>query len=254
MLSETEKYDKRGLNSLILRLLGLAAMTVDYVYTYLIEGRFWVMNLEWFAFPIFAFLLAEGFQKTSDKRLYLRRLIVFAIISEFPYDYLNSARAFSMERQSVMLTLLIGYLCMWLVSIIREKAGNVALTGISAAVICFIGTFAATRMNAYMGRYGIIIIMIFHIALNVTYSRLFELGAFMVLVLTIASDYMSTKPMGGYIYRVPSQIFALLALIPIALYDGKRGPNTRPLKIAYYAAYPIITLVIALLFMRSTGL
>ena len=182
-------------------------MCADYVYTYLFPGRYWVMNMEWLAFPLFAFLLAEGFMKTSDKKLYLRRLIVFAVISEFPYDYLTSAKFFSLDTQSVMVTLLIGFLCIWALSWIREKAGNVALTGISAAALAWIGTFAALRLGAFMGRYGVIIIIIFYVSLNVTYTRLMQLGAFLILALAIASDYMSTKPIGGYIYSFPAQIF-----------------------------------------------
>ena len=247
-MSALQKRKKAGLNSLILRISGLVAMCADYVYTYLFPGRYWVMNMEWLAFPLFAFLLAEGFMKTSDKKLYLRRLIVFAVISEFPYDYLTSAKFFSLDTQSVMVTLLIGFLCIWALSWIREKAGNVALTGISAAALAWIGTFAALRLGAFMGRYGVIIIIIFYVSLNVTYTRLMQLGAFLILALAIASDYMSTKPIGGYIYSFPAQIFIFAALILIAFYNGERGPNSRPVKIACYLAYPVITLITAILF------
>ena len=65
--------------------------------------------MRWAAFPIFAYLLTEGYEKTTSRQLYLRRLALFTVIAEVPYDLLFFAQPVRWQSQSVMLTLLIGW-------------------------------------------------------------------------------------------------------------------------------------------------
>lgn len=78
-------------------------------------------NLGRISFPIFAFLLVEGFQKTSNRSNYAKRLGLFCLISEIPFDLAFSGSFFALKRQNVFFTLLIGFLCIWSFHIIREK-------------------------------------------------------------------------------------------------------------------------------------
>lgn len=238
---------KKGINSLALRIFAVCAMICDCIWTYLIPGQNWVMQLNWFAFPIFAFLLAEGFNKTSDRKLFAVRLAIFAVISEIPYN-LMVARAISFPRnQNIMFTLYFGFLCMSLVRAVREKWDNVILTGGTAVFSCWAAGWLGSSMGFDMGRMGPAIIMVFYIASGVRYTKLMQFVSLALIAVSAASDFIMSPVIGGYMYKMPAQAFSLLALLAIWCYNGDRGPNSLALRRVFYAGYPIMCLAIALL-------
>ena len=73
------------------------------------------------AFPIFCFLLVEGFMRTRNIGKYIGRMALFVILAEIPYDLVFLALTPAREDQSVMLTLLICLLAMLGCSLIEKK-------------------------------------------------------------------------------------------------------------------------------------
>ena len=64
------------------------------------------------AFPVFCFLLVEGFVHTHDVKKYVRRLFLFALISEVPFDLAFFRTPFALDHQNVYWTLALGVLAM----------------------------------------------------------------------------------------------------------------------------------------------
>lgn len=235
---------KRGINSLVLRILGTAAYVCDAVWTYIVPGQNWVMQLHWLAFPIFAFLLVEGFNKTSDRSLYGLRLAIFAAVSEVPYN-LMVAKAPSFSRsQNVMFTLFLGFVCLSVTAAFRNKYHNMIITGLAALFTAWGGSWLADNLGFDMGKYGIIVIMLFYVASMAVYEKFAWLVFFGALTAILASDFIVSPVIGGYRYMMPAQAFSLIAVFILWHYNKDRGPNSLALKRVFYLIYPAVCLAV----------
>lgn len=253
MADYTEKRGK-GLSSFALRIIGCAAMLWASIYESFGHGSVdWGTYMLWFSFTIFAFLLVEGFINTIDKKLYFLRLLLFTVISEPCFNLFFSGKLWDPYHQSIMVTLLIGYIVMVIAEQVRKKFDNMILTLICVIVLGIVATTGAMFLNGDLGQYGIMVICMIYICSHVTYTRLLELILFVLFTLyTVATNYFNIMIDDLY-YSVPDKAFALLAIIVTFFYSGKRGPNSIALKWAFYAFFPVMLLLIWFIRTSITG-
>ena len=93
--------------------------TIDLYPTLRIIGRL--------SFPIYAFLLVEGFLHTSNTKKYARDLLIFALISELPWN-LEHTGTLLFSSQNVMFTLLLGLLGIWAIRDWQDQPRRLALS------------------------------------------------------------------------------------------------------------------------------
>lgn len=174
------------------------------------------------AFPIFCFLLVEGMIHTSNIKKYILRLFVFAVITEFIYDIAGGNGWFYLEEQNVLFTLLISL--MTIVGI-RKYAGNL----LAQSVCFFAGIFVCHFINADFGTlgYGVILTTVLYATRE---KKLFFniAGPLLTIIASIFNGYL----------------LALLAFVPINLYNGKCGFKCTYL---FYAVYPVSLLILHLI-------
>ncbi|MFG6357844.1 MAG: conjugal transfer protein TraX [Acetatifactor sp.] len=173
------------------------------------------------AFPIYCFLLVEGFQKTRDLKKYILRLGVFALIAEVPFDLAFTAQVFSLRYQSVMLTLLIGVLTMWGVSLLEKHVRSRVLLVLGGTLTIALGAGVAELMNTDYGYMGVLCIMVLYALRRVKWMQI--LGGCLVFAW---------------------EIWAPVAFLPIAFYNGRRGMR---LKYVFYLFYPLHLLILYLI-------
>ena len=89
------------------------------------------------AFPIYCFLLVEGFLHTHDLKKYALRMLGFALISEWPFDWAFFSGVY-WGHQNVYFTLLLGLLAMKALDTYQTPEGMPALKGILGAAACFL--------------------------------------------------------------------------------------------------------------------
>ena len=241
------KTDRRGLfSAAALRVLALTAMLLDHLWATLIPGSMWMTWVGRLAFPIFAFQLSEGFVHSHDRRAYGKRLLLFALISEVPFDLVYGGTALYPFHQNVMWTLLLGLLAMAAVERGRARGTKKALVigGLQAAGLCLVGVVTFVDY----GGWGVATALGFYLFRNFPGARLCQLA---LLTYINGFAYMGmTIPVTvlGHVFDFPTQGFAILALVPIWLYNGRKGGGGKALQWGCYVFYPAHLLVLWLLF------
>lgn len=91
-----------GFSFCSLHLLAMALMLCDHLWATLFPAQEWLTCLGRMAFPIFAFLIAEGYCHTTDIRKYLGRIFLFAVLSEVPFNLLYASSVIYPFHQNVL--------------------------------------------------------------------------------------------------------------------------------------------------------
>ncbi len=246
-MSEVTERNKKGINSFILRIYALVIMTIGMIFTFFPKAGFeWLTYLSWIAYPVFAFLIAEGFSKTTDKLKYSARLVVFVLLSEIPYNFLLGGKLIYPEAQNGMFTLLLGWITIWILDEFHKRVNNIILNAVAIYIVSF-GAFWITReFNFQFYSFGIMFVVMFYISQRITYPRIMQFVILLILVLIVTSEAYITFTLGRVQYTVTYRFLTIFALIPIWFYNGKRGPNSLPLKVAFYAYWPLLLTILLL--------
>lgn len=180
-------------------------------------------------FPIFCFLLVEGFQRTHNVKKYAFRLGLFALISEIPFDLCFNGKVLEFGYQNVFFTLFLGLLTMiafdWIAK--KEWAAGKRLN----QVVKVIFSLAALAVGAGVAHF-----------LKTDYAAT---GVLCIMVLYVFRKKKPLQIAAGCVAFL-WEVTAPLAFIPIAFYNGKRGLK---MKYFFYAFYPVHLLLIWLVSM-----
>lgn len=183
-----------------------AVFTPDQFNGFRIIGRL--------AFPIFCFLLVEGFYHTHDVKRYIGRLGLFVLLSELPFDLAFSGM-WSNQSQNVFFTLFIGMLVIYSMSLIKDKVRENDLLCISISLLVIVvGCYVADNLKTDYNSMGILLIVAFYLFRGE--QRMLTMVAFVLLF-------------GQY------EIYAMFSMLLIYFYNGEKGPR---MKYFFYVFYP----------------
>ena len=203
-----------GLNSFQLKCIAIITMLIDHIGAILFPAQIGFRLIGRFSFPIFCFLLVEGFFHTRDVKKYMVRLGIFALISEIPYDLAFRQVFLEFQRQNVFFTLLLGVFLMYMLQRTNRRY-------IKGCYILLAMWLALVAGMSYDYR-GILLIMIYYVCRSNLTAKV-VLGALWNILWTGV------------------QQFGALASIPIALYNGEKGKS---MKYMFYLFYPLHLLVL----------
>ncbi len=278
----------------IMKLLAVASMLFDhtaiFLYPHFIAkpAYVWLRGFGRLAFPIYAFLIVNGYQKTHDVKRYLTRLVAFAAVSQIPYTLASHANQFPDGVTAVMLgarwfvcVIFILVVCAaWLgavrmdatviwpllaltlavlrvsylgIHILSTKLNVFYTLSLSLAIVALadaclkperdwvkllmqalglFGAFFLVRDNMDYGSMGIALICSLWLARGSRFSQ-----AAVIVLWCVVEYIVAGNPISHF-------VIACLSIVPVLLYKGRQGP---PLKMAFYAVYPVHLLVLGAL-------
>jgi hypothetical protein len=241
-MKESMSARTRGITGNALKMIAIITMFIDHIGVAIFENgilKYQDSPLAWvsianlalrtigrIAFPIFCFLLVEGFFHTRDIKKYGTRLFLFALISEIPFDLAVFDTWFYPGYQNVYFTLCIG---LWVIYWYDKVFGN----PIRQTLVFLTGCGAAVLLKCDYNVVGIAMILIFYIFYKDKKRQTIFAG--------ILAAVESLSCFGA----------AILAFIPIRMYSGERGKSN--LKYFFYWFYPahlILLYILRLIIIR----
>ena len=172
------------------------------------------------AFPIYCFLLVEGFLHTHDFKKYALRMLGFALISEGPFDWAFFSGVY-WGHQNVYFTLLLGLLAMKALDTYQTPEGMPALKGILGAAACFLAA------------------ALLHCDYDV-------LGLALILALYMTRKDKRAQCIAGAVFSLFEPV-APLAFGLVWFYSGERGGSSKLEQWAFYWFYPAHIFVLGIL-------
>lgn len=252
----------KGISQETLKLIACVTMLIDHIAATLVavlyvrcpvngQAFVWLKSLYEgmrvigrIAFPIYCFLLVEGVERTRDPKKYALRLFAGMLLSEIPFDLAFSPTwltyawklttpllGFNTMFNSVMMTLLLGF---GMLQCMKHLKGFWRV-----AVILPFYVLAELLHTDYSGM-GILLIAVFALTRGVKYEKLL---CFLACAVVLNSGYRQ-QICGIWIC---TEVFALLALIPIFRYNGQKRTHSKAVQWGFYLFYPVHILILALL-------
>lgn len=223
-----------------LKLIAMISMFIDHMAAGLLENYVFnanaqtnftalysfLRNIGRLAFPIYAFLLVEGFFRTKNIKLYLSRLLFFAFISQAPFSLLNTGKPFDFSYTNTLFTLFLGLLAIYIIDKSPFQKNSIKDVSFMLFIIV-IFSFIAIFINSDYSYHGVIAIALIYL--------FFKSGSGLMFAMFL-----------GFLFefRMPA---VFLSLPIIHFYNGERGTN---LKYFFYIFYPAHLLLIY--FMKSS--
>lgn len=242
-----KEHGKYEITSFTLHMIAMLAMLIDHIYFTLLNDKLWMNGIGRIAFPIFAFMIVEGYEHTGNIKKYIVRLLIFAIISEIPFNLMVSGSLFS-PYQNVLWTFLISIVGIHLVEKIKYKYGSAAvLVFILSGITVLLSFLLAMKVKSDYEGYGVLTVFVFYFFRKRKWTNLL----FQIILLI----FINTVLLASYSYPIfnignmpfPMQGMGVLALIFIWSYNGRRGYYNKAVKYSYYLFYPLHMLILSLI-------
>lgn len=251
--------NKKGISGFGLKMIAVITMFIDHFAAIIIAraltdyGTYFV-NVDnyhtWYtiyevmrligrmAFPIYCYLLVEGFHYTKNATKYALRLFLFALISEIPFDIALNGTILEFQYNNVFFTLWLGLLAVMGIDFLRRHT------------IIHTQNIALQYLLTFFRGIGLMAIVLFAMGIA-EFLLCTDYGAAGVAAI-VAIYLLRNHPMAGFTAAVillgllsdSSEFCALLMLAPLYFYNGTRG---KQMKYFFYAFYPVHLLFIAAL-------
>ena len=250
---EPKKKKPKGLTGFNIKIIACLSMLFDHIAAIFIDEGYlilhpnieeapdWMAHLDFamrafgrLAFPLFCFLMIEGYFHTRNKLKYLRNLIIFGVISEVPFDMAFNRSFCDWSGQNVFFTLALGLLTVWGIDFFTK------------------GSFMKADPKSKLG--AIFVVTVACIAAFFIHCDYIWLGILVVLFMYIYRKSHGISAAGLvflFVLYNPLELFSMIDFAILPLYNGERRHN---LKYAFYVFYPAHILILAIIRKITMGI
>jgi hypothetical protein len=216
---------KLFISSTGLKLVAVATMLIDHIGILFFPGELLWRVVGRISFPVFALLIAEGFEKTSNVRNYLFRLLAFAAVSQIPYRLFLQTADITSDKLNIFFTLSAGLVSLLL---LKKLPWIYAFLGIGSIAVL------AEYFSFSYGVYGVLTVLISSLFLR------FRSAGIVVL-----SSLPPLRTIIEFIFgHISLQVYATLSVPIIMLYNRERGRELH--RLFLYGFYPVHLLILSI--------
>ena len=214
-----------------LKIIAIGSMLIDHIGAILFPNIIVFRMFGRLAFPIFAFLLVEGFFRTQNAKMYLTRLGMYALLAEIPFDLAVKGVWFELTHQNIFFTLFLGLSAIMIYDRYKDTKRLPSYIFVAAIAVISIG------IGADYGVLGIATIFIFYLYRDEKSRALISVAGLHIFYgISVAYGVPS-----GFVWPNAIQALAAVSMLFIARYNGQRGLG---LKYTFYLFYPAHLLVL----------
>lgn len=216
------------MTSTTLKWIAIITMIIDHIGAVFFPGIIVFRMIGRLAFPIFAFLIAEGCIHTHNIKKYALRLGIFALVSEIPFDLAFSHQWFSWGHQNVFFTLFLGVVGIYFYQRISARHANLSV--ISIMIVGLIAQFLKTDYEIF----GVLMIFCVYMGRNL------KSKAMWIVIINVILGVLILQGGGTML-----QSLAALSGLILLFYNGQKGNGPKYL---FYGIYPVHLLIISLIY------
>jgi hypothetical protein len=215
-----------------LKWIAIITMIIDHIGAIFFQELGFLRIIGRLAFPIFAFLLTEGFRYTRNVKKYAIRLGVFALVSEIPFNLAFNRNPWDISHQNVFFTLVLGLLCIWIYDEWKDKNRFLSLVAI------YMLALLAEILRTDYGLFGVFLIFMIY------QSKTIKGKMLVIIIMNALLAWLNVLAGATSII----QIYAGFSVIFLLFYNEKKGKG---FKFVFYLIYPfhlILFYILKLLF------
>ena len=237
------------MTTFVLKIIAVATMLIDHIGAVFPDAAPEIFrSVGRVAFPIFAYMLAQGCRYTKNIYKYMLRLGIFALVSEIPFDLALKRHHVSssggmlgigvnfLSDTNIFYTLFLAAACIAIYDKLKDRNRFLSILAVLPPILI------AEVLGSDYGAFGVAWIFFIYMADT-------EKKAMSAIALTagIMSLYGFSAYAGGCVLNLGKPwylYFALISVPLILLHNGKQGPK---FKWAFYIFYPLHLAILALL-------
>lgn len=211
----------------VLKLIACITMVIDHIrYAIPFPENIVTSYFGRIAFPLFAFLITEGYSHTKDLKKYYKRLFIFGLVSQIPFMLFRTLVG-EWKMLNIMFTLILGLSAITIYDKIEKKYLSIPL---SFMIICL-----GELLNVDYGWFGVATVFVIYIFKNKKINLF--VSYFILLIVYFYSVNMLILHKVCALYF----LFYLIPVVFMVFYNGKKGKS---MKYFFYWFYPIHMLII----------